>query len=394
MLIILIILISLELLTFLVLKEHYYKSSRLKFYITIAINVVLSIWFWYILIRATTYKGFFDTPENIRIHMNLAGMIFAVIIPRFIVTLLHYAGRLIRIRKGGHYGGLTETGIVIAAVVLVVIASSTLYGRFNFRTENITVHITKLDPRLEGLKILHISDMHLASFNRHAGRLQDVIAKVNSYQPDLIINTGDYISYGWREFDRFDTILAKARSRYGNLTVLGNHDMGTYFPNSSEADKESNVLKMKELIAASGYRLLDNEHIVLDIRGVNIEFIGVATGGRYPGIIHTDIRQPMEGSDTADLKILLIHDPNQWIKDVVGKTDIELTLAGHTHGMQIGIITKKFRWSPAKYIYPQWNGLYTEGDQHLYVNRGLGVLGIPFRIWMPPEITVITLSSE
>jgi predicted MPP superfamily phosphohydrolase len=110
-------------------------------------------------------------------------------------------------------------------------------------------------------------------------------------------------------------------------------------------------------------------------------------------MIHTDIGPAMEGTDTADLRILLLHDPNQWRKDVCDKAGAELSLAGHTHGMQIGIITKKFRWSPVKRIYPEWNGLFSDGDQYLYVNRGLGVLSIPARIWMPPEITILTLSA-
>ncbi|MCX6334353.1 MAG: metallophosphoesterase [Bacteroidia bacterium] len=393
MIILLVVLIVLELLTFLVLMEHYFYTSKAKFFVSFIINSVLSIWLWILFIKATTYEGYFDTPENIRIRMNLTGMIFAVIIPRFIVILLHNTGRLFRLKKKGHSRGLTETGLVISALIFTVIALSTLFGRFNFKTEEVTVKIKGLDPRLEGLKIVQLSDMHLASFNHHDRQLEKVIDRVNSYKPDLIINTGDFISYGWREFDRCDTILSKSKSRYGNLTILGNHDMGTYFPNSSETDRDSNVMKMKELIAASGYRLLDNEHIIMDIRGVKVSFIGVRTSGRYPGIVHTDIRPAIAGSDTADFQILLIHDPNQWKEDVTDKTDIKLSFAGHTHGMQIGIITKNFRWSPSKYFYPEWNGLFSDGDQYLYVNRGLGVLSIPFRIWMPPEITVIILSE-
>ena len=122
--------------------------------------------------------------------------------------------------------------------------------------------------------------------------------------------------------------------------------------------------------------------------------IGIITKGRYPDIIHGDLGKALSGLDSVDLKILLSHDPNQWETDVVSKTDIDITLSGHTHAMQMGIYTKKFRWSPAKYFYPHWNGLYTQGNQVHYVNRGLGVLAIPFRIWMPPEITVITLKKE
>lgn len=393
MIILLVVLIILELLTFLVLFEHYYNRSRIKFYIFLAINSALSVWLWILFIKTATYEGYFDTPENISLRMNLTGMILAVVIPRFIATLLHNTGRLFRLRKKGHSRLFTNTGIIISGLIFTIIALSTFIGRFNFKVEEVTVKIEGLDPKLEGLRIVHLSDMHLASFHKHYKKLEKVVMRVNSYQPDLIINTGDFISYGWREFDRCDTILSKSESRYGSLAVLGNHDMGTYFPNMPEADREFNVLKMKKLIMASGYRLLDNEHIIMNIRGAEVAFIGVETGGRFPGMVHTDIGPAMVGTDTADLRILLLHDPNQWRKDVCDKTGIELSLGGHTHGMQIGIITKRFRWSPAKRIYPEWNGLFKNGNQYLYVNRGLGVLSMPSRIWMPPEITVLTLSA-
>jgi len=325
--------------------------------------------------------------------MNLTGMIIAVVIPRFIATLFHNTGRLFRLRKKGHSRIFTNTGIIIAGLIFTIIALSTYIGRFNFKTEEVKVKIEGLDPKLEGLRIVHLSDMHLASFYNHYKKLEKAVMIVNSYEPDLIINTGDFVSYGWREYDRCDTILAKSKSKYGNLAVLGNHDMGTYLPDITETERKDNVARMKELVPASGYRLLDNEHIILNIRGAEVAFAGVETAGRFPGMIYSNIGPAMAGTDTADLRILLLHDPNQWRKDVCDKTGAELSFAGHTHGMQIGIITKRFKWSPAKRIYPEWNGLFTDGDQYLYVNRGLGELSIPARIWMPPEITILTLSA-
>ena len=111
-------------------------------------------------------------------------------------------------------------------------------------------------------------------------------------------------------------------------------------------------------------------------------------------MIHGDLIKAMKGTDSADFRILISHDPNHWEESVLGKTNIELTFSGHTHGMQMGILTKGFKWSPSQYFYPRWNGLYSSANQFLYVNRGLGVLAIPFRIWMPPEISVIRLTSE
>ena len=391
---IIVILILLEILTILVLKEHFFKSSRLIFYISLSLHSLLSIWLWYVIFNVIFYKGFFDTPRNIWMHLNLTGMIVAVATPRLLTCLFHSIGRFFRIRKGGYLRWLTRTGLILSIFIFSVIALGTFFGKFNFKTEEITIKIKGMDEGLDSLRIVQISDLHLATYFRHNNQLRKVIDEVNSFHADLLINTGDFISYGWREFDRFDPILSKAKSRYGNFAILGNHDMGTYYPGASAEERKAIALKVNELATLSGYKMLNDEHTILKIEDVSIALSGVQTSGRHPDIIHGDLGKATEGLDSADLKILLCHDPNQWKEDVTAKTDIDLTFAGHTHGMQIGIITKKFRWSPSKYFYPEWNGLFSEGDQYLYVNRGLGVMGIPFRIWMPPEITVITVVAE
>ena len=176
---------------------------------------------------------------------------------------------------------------------------------------------------------------------------------------------------------------------------MGNHDAGTYNPDFTEADRVNNVSILNNLVESSGYIVLNDAHVKVRIGDAELAIIGVTTAGRHPDIVHGDLDKAITGLDTVDLRLLLTHDPNQWLVDVAGKKkDIEISLSGHTHGMQMGILTKSFRWSPSKYFYPHWNGLYREENQFHYVNRGLGVLAIPFRIWMPPEITVITLKQE
>ena len=236
--------------------------------------------------------------------------------------------------------------------------------------------------------------MHLSSFYHHKKQLEKVIIKVNQLNPDLLINTGDFISFGWREFELDDTILAKGKSRYGNFAILGNHDIGTYDPDYTETDRKNNIVRLNELIQSSGYQVLNDEFKIIQIGNARIGMIGVLTGGRHPYMTHGNLDKAISGLDSIDLKILLTHDPNHWAEAVDKKTDIEVTFSGHTHGMQMGIMTKHFRWSPAKYFYPHWNGLYSDGRQYHYVSRGLGTLAIPFRIWMPPEITVITLKKQ
>jgi len=393
-LIILIILIITEILTFFVLRQHFYRSSKPKYYISLVIHITLSLWVWITYLETASFRGFFDSPKHIWLMMNLMGLFIAVIIPRIILDILHFSGKLIRIKKGDHIRSLTNTGLIIMGVILFIIGTSAFYGRFNFKTENVTIKIKGLKADIDGLKIVQISDMHLPCFYNHKKLLQKVMYDITAIKPDLILNTGDFIDFGWREFEKDDTILSKAKSRYGNYAILGNHDVGTYDPYFTEADRENNILIMNNLIRASGYEVLNDEFKIVSIGKARIALIGLLTGGRFPHMIYGNLDKAIAGIDSVDLKILLSHDPNQWAEEVTGKTDINITLSGHTHGMQMGIMTKKFRWSPSKYFYPHWNGLYSDGNQYQYVNRGLGVLAIPFRIWMPPEITVITIKKE
>jgi predicted MPP superfamily phosphohydrolase len=390
----LIILIITEVLTPAVLRQHFYSISKAKYFISIIIHVILSIWLWVLFFEINSYNGFFDTPRHIWLLMNMKGMICAVVIPRVILNIFHFTGRLVRIKTGGHLRWLTNTGLTIMVFILSVIAVGTLYGKFNFKTDAVTIKIKGLNKDLDGLKIVQLSDMHLSGFYNQGKLLQKIMDEVNSYKPDLVLNTGDFVNYGWREFNGNDSILSRVKSRYGNFAVMGNHDFGTYHPFFTEADRDNNVLIMNQLIKSSGYKVLNDEFTVVNVGNAKIGLIGVITMGRHPNIFHGELGKAISGLDSVDLKILLSHDPNHWAKAVTGKTDIDITLSGHTHGMQMGIFTKKFKWSPSKYYYPHWNGLFSEGNQFQYVNRGLGVLTFPFRIWMPPEITIITLKPE
>jgi predicted MPP superfamily phosphohydrolase len=390
----LIILFITELLTIVVLRQHYKGSSKAKFYTAAIINSILSIYLWMLFIRISSFKGKYDDPVNIWLLMNLTATYCAILGPRLLLDVLHFTGKIIRIRKGGHIRSLTNAGIIIWACILFIVILGTTVGRRNYKTEEVTVKIPGLNKNLEGLTIVQLSDIHLPGFYRNKNDLIKIMDRVNSYKPDLLINSGDFVNYGWREFDGMDTILLKAKGRLGSFAVIGNHDIGTYNPELNQAGRDSNLLVMNELVKASGFRVLNDEDTIINTGKAKIAIIGVITKGRHPHMIHGDLNKAIIGSDSADFRILISHDPNHWAKAVLGKTNIELTLSGHTHGMQLGIMTKLFKWSPTQYFYPRWSGLYHEGNQFLYVNRGLGVLAIPFRIWMPPEITIIRLTGN
>jgi predicted MPP superfamily phosphohydrolase len=387
-------LILTEILTVVVFRQHYKETSRAKYSISLIINSILSIYMWILFIQVSLYKGILDDPGHIWLLMNLTGTYCAVLGPRVLLDIFHFTGKLIKLKKGGHLRSLTNAGLIIWLVVFSIVIYGSTIGKFNFKTDEIVIKVPGLNRNLEGLTIVQLSDLHLAGFHRHKEELVKVMEKVNSFRPDIIINSGDFVSYGWREFDRCDTILSIARSRLGNFAVIGNHDIGTYNPELDEAGRDSNLVRVTELIKASGYKVLNEENTFINVGDARIAIIGVITKGRHPHMIHGDLNKAMAGTDSASFRILISHDPNHWEKAVRAKTNIDLTFSGHTHGMQMGILTRGFQWSPSQYFYPRWNGLYSDRNQFLYVNRGLGLLAIPFRIWMPPEISVIKLSGN
>jgi len=389
--ILLLILIVSEFFTFLAFRQHYKGFSKTKYYLSALINIVLSIYLWILYIEVSSFKGRYDDPNHVWLLMNLTGAYIAILLPRVIFDMLHFTGKLIRLRRRTHIRTLSNIGVILWIVIFIGVVSGSVIGKYHFTTENVTVKVKGLKDDLNGLIIVQISDVHLSTFYKHKNALKDVMDKINSYHPDIIINSGDFIEFGYGEYDRSDTIFSLARSKYGNFAVLGNHDIGTYFPGYSSADIDTNIRHMSDLITSSGYRLLKDENTIVKIGDAKLGIAGVITRGRYPHISHGNLSAAIAGLDSADFRILITHDPNHWDSDVKDKTNIDLTLSGHTHGMQIGIITKNLRWSPSVYFYPRWNGLYTSGKQFLYVNRGLGVIQIPFRIFMPPEITVIKL---
>ena len=265
-----IILIIIEVLTMVVLRDKLRKRSKGLFIISAIAHVILSIWLWMLLIEITAYKGFFDNPEHVSLLLNLAGAICIVVVPRIVLILFHFTGKAIRIRRGGYVNWLTNTGLTIAIIIFLVISSGTFYGRFNFRVENVEIKIKDLNKDLEGIRIVQLSDMHLSSFYNHGKLLGEIIDEVNSLKPDLILNTGDFVTFGWREFDSNDTILSKAHSLYGNFAVMGNHDFGTYHPFFTEADRSDNVLLINNMIRASGYTLLNDTNTIVRIKGAKI----------------------------------------------------------------------------------------------------------------------------
>ena len=239
----------------------------------------------------------------------------------------------------------------------------------------------------------HLSDMHLSSFHRNKDRLAELLEEVNALKPDIIVNTGDFVTIAWNELAPFTDILNMSVSKYGNFAIPGNHDAGTYHPYYKDTDRELNTKIIDSLLVESGYTQLKDSCVILNIKDSRLKIAGVITRGTIPDIIFGDLDKAL-GNQGADFTILLTHDPNHWYYELQESKIADLTLSGHTHGMQLGLRIRNFQWSPVSLLYPAWNGLYGANNNYLYVNRGLGTISLPLRIGMPPEITVITLVPE
>ena len=266
-------------------------------------------------------------------------------------------------------------------------------GRFNFRIVNETIHFHNLPVDFENFKIVQISDIHIGSFLGHENKVTRAIDLVNDQNPDLILFTGDLVNNFAEELNGWVPILSKLKAKYGLYSILGNHDYGDYFDWKNMNEKEQNLQKLIHLHKQIGFNLLLNDSAIIKKDNSEIALIGVENWGLPPFPQHGDLKKALINAINVPFKILMSHDPSHWDVEVLDKTDINLTLSGHTHGMQFGIEIGNIKWSPVKYKYPRWAGLYKESNQYLYVNRGFGNIGYPGRVGMPPEITVIELKK-
>jgi len=215
---------------------------------------------------------------------------------------------------------------------------------------------------------------------------------INRQDADVILFTGDLVNNDSREVIPFISEFKKLKAKRGVYSVLGNHDYGDYKSWNSEEEKEENNKLLHDFQDQMNFRLLKNENVVFEHNGEQIGLYGVENWGHKPFPQRADLDLALKGAENTAFKILMTHDPTHWTKKVVShQTHFDLTFSGHTHGMQMGVEIPGFKWSPIKYLYPQWAGLYQEAKQFLYVNRGFGFVGFPGRAGIWPEITVIEL---
>lgn len=270
-----------------------------------------------------------------------------------------------------------------------------LYGftnKYNYQIRRIKLAYQNLPPAFKGMKLIHISDIHSGSFQNKAAVNHgvDMILKENA---DLILFTGDLVNDRATEMHDYMDVFNRLKAPMGVYSTLGNHDYGDYVAWPTKEEKIQNLEDLKKVHKDLGWRLLMNEHVILKKEDAEIALLGIenwGAKGRFPK--YGKMVEAYPGTEKIPFKILLSHDPSHWDAEVKTKyADIDLMLAGHTHGMQFGLENPYFKWSPVQWMYRQWAGLYEDGKQKLYVNRGYGFIGYPGRVGIMPEITVIEL---
>lgn len=284
---------------------------------------------------------------------------------------------------------LSQLGLIVAAIPFTGVLYGVTKGRSRFNVARVPVRSSKLPKAFHGLRVVQISDMHLGSYGSDQSLVRNGIDLINAEKPDLIVFTGDMVNDYADEAEPFIAELSRLEARLGKFSILGNHDYSDYPKWSSQSDKAANLEKLKAVQKSMGFRLLLDENVEIEVDGERIGLLGVQNWGhRFQQ--YGDLAKTIRGSEQLPFRILLSHDPTHWEHQVQG-TGIDLTLSGHTHGAQLGVKIGNTTYSPAQWVYKHWAGLYTEGEQQLYVNRGFGFIGFPGRVGMPPEITVFEL---
>lgn len=284
---------------------------------------------------------------------------------------------------------LKTIGWVLAGMLFLGILVGIFYGRWNWKIHRIQLSFPHFPEELNALKIVQISDIHVGSFFNNHAKVNKAIDMINSLEADFVFFTGDLVNNTASEMDGWEPVFSRIAAKKGKYSILGNHDYGDYVRWEEDHHKVENLKRLIDKHREIGFTPLLNESVQLEN---DIWLLGVENWGKAPFRQSGKLAQTLEGVPDAAFKILLSHDPSHFDLEVL-ETNIDLTLSGHTHGMQFGIERFGIKWSPVSFRYKKWAGLYQEGKQFLYVNRGFGYLGFPGRVGIYPEITEITITK-
>jgi uncharacterized protein len=371
----------------------------------------------YILISAlavayiTYYLFQFDRKVG-QTHQSLItlGLLLIVLLPKLVITTVMIGEDIYRILSGtisyfiendnktdflaSRRKFVSQIGLGLAAIPFLSLIYGITVGKYNFKVIRQNIFFPDLPEAFDGFTITHISDIHSGSFD-NPEKINYAIDLINEQASDILVFTGDIVNAKADEMHPWiESFNRLTKPVFGKYSILGNHDYGAYLDWDSEVEKEKNFVEIKDLHRQIDFKLLLNEHVKIKKDSDEITLIGVENWGKHFGKIG-DLKKASEGVSEKDFKILMSHDPSHWEEEVQHhEKNIQLTLSGHTHGMQFGIeIPGYFKWSLAQYMYRQWAGLYENMGRYVYVNRGFGFHAYPGRVGIMPEITVIRLKK-
>ncbi|MGB1032652.1 MAG: metallophosphoesterase, partial [Flavobacteriales bacterium] len=341
--------------------------------------------------------------------MAISGFFFVVMFPKIFIAGFHMiddvrwliAKGVGMIKTSGEAGGpvvsrntfLTTIGQLSGGLMLGSVLYGVTKGKYNYKVKKHVISDPLIPSEFNGTKIVQFSDAHLGSFMENFEDVQKGIDIINSLEADYVLFTGDLVNNVSSEAEPWIEVFNGIKAKKGKFSILGNHDYADYGQLPKE-EKLSSRKRLAEIQKEMGFRLLLDENVQLKNGDAQIDLIGVENWGssfKQKG----DIDKALIGADNNRFQILMSHDPSHWDKMIKGNYPINLTLSGHTHGMQFGVEVPalNIKWSPVKFRYKYWDGLYQEGGQYLHVNRGFGFLGFPGRVGMWPEITVLELQN-
>ena len=356
------------------------------------------------LIPALFFTAFFlymkvglEHLQNFRIVADIMWLYFfflLIYIPK-VIHIIFYSIDYLYIKIFKHdniYIGISRVALSIIAVVIMLISAYITPRNFDVVKVNIT--IPNLPAAFDGYKIVQLSDIHLGSWNRKFKKLYPVIKLVNEQNADIIVFTGDMVNNFANEAQGWKPYFLELKSKSGKYAVLGNHDYGDYTEWKSYDERMENRRMIKQYIRDFGFRMLLNENVYLRKGSDSLMLVGVENWGKSVQFRYSDLSKALVGTPPSSPKILLSHDPTQFDAEIAGRKDIVLTLSGHTHAAQLGMKIGKHLFSPASLVFKYWSGLYKVNNQYIYVNRGIGYIGLPMHIGVRPEITVIELRRK
>jgi len=376
------------------------KKSVIYSYLLLVATIVVSLVLY--------YKGLDKSRGQTSESMHIMALLLLFLLPKVIFTIVLFFEDVYRALKwsGNRYFFkrelknersrlLTNSSLILAAFLTITIIYGVVVGKYNYKIKQETIMFQDLPQEFDGLRVLQISDLHVGSWDDKEA-VQKGIDLINRQEYDLLLFTGDFVNTLASEADPWIPMLQQIKTpRYGKYAVLGNHDYGEYVHWNTEAAKEANFSEIKSNIRKSGFTLLTNENVPLVNKTDTLYLLGVENWGtnfKKAG----DLAKTTTGVPENGFKIVMTHDPSHWDAEIVGHPQkYQLTLSGHTHGMQFGFnIPNVLEWSPAEYIYPEWGGLYRNKAQYIYVNRGFGFHAYSGRIGIWPEITLLHLKKS